>query len=57
MNALLEIEQAVSQLPQNDLAAFRKWFQQFDASAWDAQFENDVMARKLDALAEDAKTQ
>jgi hypothetical protein len=54
MNALLEIEQAVSQLPQNDLAAFRKWFAQFDAAAWDAQFESDVMAGKLDALAEEA---
>lgn len=54
MSALLEIEQAVSQLPQNDLAAFRKWFQQFDASAWDTQFESDVMAGKLDALAEEA---
>jgi len=54
MNALLEIEQAISQLPQNDLAIFRKWFAQFDAAAWDTQFENDVMAGKLDALAEEA---
>jgi len=54
MNALLEIEQAVSQLSQNELATFRKWFQQFDAAAWDAQFESDVMAGKLDALAEEA---
>lgn len=54
MNALLEIEQAVAQLPQSDLATFRKWFAQFDAAAWDAQFESDVMAGKLDALAEEA---
>ena len=33
------------------LAAFRKWFHDFDAEAWDRQIEEDVRAGKLDALA------
>jgi len=35
---------------------FRLWglFQEFDAEVWDKQFEADVTAGRLDALAEDA---
>ena len=38
----------------SELAAFRKWFHDFDAEAWDLQIEEDVQAGKLDALAEAA---
>lgn len=37
-----------------ELVAFRAWFSKFDADAWDRQFEADVKAGKLDALAESA---
>jgi hypothetical protein len=35
-----------------ELAAFRKWFHDFDAEAWDRQIEEDAQAGKLDALPE-----
>ncbi|MFB2977760.1 hypothetical protein [Microseira sp. BLCC-F43] len=54
INTLQEIERAVSQLSPEDLAAFRIWFAEFDAAIWDRQFEADVAAGRLDALAEKA---
>jgi hypothetical protein len=54
MRTLNEIERAVSELSQEDLAAFRAWFAEFDAARWDEQFEADVAAGRLDALAEKA---
>jgi hypothetical protein len=54
MNMLSEIESAVSKLSREELSAFRDWFREFDAEAWDKQFEADVAASRLDALAEEA---
>ena len=49
-----EIERAVSQLSDEDLAQFRTWFAEFDAANWDRQFEADVATGSLDKLAEKA---
>jgi hypothetical protein len=49
-----EIETAVAQLSAEELAAFRAWFMKFDAEEWDTQFEQDVSAGRLDALADEA---
>lgn len=49
-----EIETAVSKLSSQDLAAFRRWFLEFDEEAWDKQFEEDVAAGRLDKLGEEA---
>jgi len=54
MSTVQEIESAVSHLPPADLAAFRAWFADFDAAAWDRTFAADVAAGRLDALAEEA---
>jgi hypothetical protein len=54
MSTLQEIEAAVSQLKAEELAAFREWFAEFDARAWDLQFEQDVSTGRLDKLAEEA---
>ena len=54
MTVVSEIEIAVAKLSREDLSAFRQWFQKFDAEAWDKQFEADVAAGRLDALAEEA---
>ena len=54
MSTLLEIENAVQKLSRGDLAAFQDWFLGFDAAAWDKQFEEDVAAGRLDALADAA---
>jgi hypothetical protein len=55
MSMVQEIESAVSKLSQDQLAAFRAWFLEFDADAWDKQLEEDVAAGRLDALAEEAR--
>jgi hypothetical protein len=54
MSTIHEIEDAVRGLPRGDLAAFRAWFAEFDAQAWDQQIEEDVVAGRLDALANEA---
>jgi hypothetical protein len=54
MSSVHEIEAAISQLSRQELTAFRDWFSEFDAGAWDRQFESDVAAGHLDALADEA---
>jgi hypothetical protein len=54
MTTIQAIEQAVQQLPVQDLAEFRRWFTKFDETAWDAQIEADAATGKLDALAAEA---
>jgi len=54
MATLEEIEAAVSKLGGDELSAFRAWFAEFDAKAWDKEFEQDVKAGRLDRLAEEA---
>jgi hypothetical protein len=54
MSTVSELESVVRQLSEEELAAFRKWFADFDAEVWDRQLECDVAAGRLDALAEEA---
>ena len=54
MSTLIEIERAVCGLAADELAAFRAWFAEYDADAWDRQIETDIAAGRLDALAEEA---
>ena len=54
MSTIQEIERAVTDLPPEELAEFRRWFLEFDAAEWDRQFEEDVAAGRLDALADEA---
>jgi len=49
-----QLEAAVGNLSREELAAFRKWFMEFDAEIWDKQFEEDAAAGRLDKLAEEA---
>jgi hypothetical protein len=55
MGNLQELERAVARLSPEELAAFRAWFLAHDAADWDRQFEADVRAGRLDALAEAAR--
>ena len=48
------LEKQVEGLSAEELTRFRQWFAEFDALAWDRQFESDAKAGKLDALAEKA---
>jgi hypothetical protein len=54
MSKVENIEQEVQSLKPSELAAFRRWFAEFDAQAWDGQIEEDVRKGKLDKLAEEA---
>jgi hypothetical protein len=54
MSGVNEIEEAVLRLSPAELDAFRIWFAEFDAAAWDRQMEDDVAAGLLDGLAEEA---
>ena len=54
MSKVKELEKQVEQLSPAELAEFRRWYAEFDAQVWDRQFEADVKAGKLDALAEKA---
>ena len=54
MSKVEAIEQQIEKLSPEELAAFRSWYAAFDAEAWDRQFEADVKAGKLDALADKA---
>ena len=54
MSKIERIERDVQALAPDELAAFRKWFREFDAAAWDRQIEDDIRAGKLDALADTA---
>ncbi len=49
-----DIEKAVSQLPPDDLARFRAWFDEFEAARFDRKVEQDAASGRLDRLAEQA---
>ena len=50
-----EIESAIAQLPPSELAKLAKWFEEFQAQAWDEQLEYDLKAGRLDALIKQAE--
>jgi hypothetical protein len=52
--SVLELEQAISQLPSEELSRLAKWFDEFMADEWDRQIERDVAAGKFDHLARKA---
>ena len=54
MTRIDQIEQQVQQLSREELAAFRKWFTEFEADAWDRQIEADALAGRLDHIAKQA---
>ena len=54
MSSVEEIEKAVAELPADELARFRAWFEQFEAARFDERIERDAKAGKLDQLAEKA---
>ena len=54
MSTVQEIEKALSNLKPQEMAAFRVWFDEFDAAMWDTQFEEDAKSGKLDIVADSA---
>lgn len=54
MENVKSIEKAVASLLPSDLAEFRRWFAEYDATAWDKQIEQDAASGKIDGLAVEA---
>ena len=54
MTKVESLEQEVQGLTRAELAAFRRWFLEFDAQAWDRQIEEDVRKGKLEKQADEA---
>jgi hypothetical protein len=48
MKSIEEIESAIKNLPPEDLTRFRKWYDEFEASQWDREIEEDVHAGRLE---------
>lgn len=57
MTKIQKIEKEVKSLSRKELAKFRGWFLEFDADAWDAQFEKDARTGKFDRVADEALEQ
>jgi hypothetical protein len=49
-----DIENAVAKLPPEELAAFRAWFEAFDAARFDERIARDAASGRLDQLADEA---
>ena len=54
MTKVEQLEQDVKNLTQEELAAFRHWFAEYDWQVWDEQFARDAASGKLDKFAEEA---
>lgn len=52
--SIQELKAAVARLRAADMKAFARWFEEFRADAWDRQIEEDILAGKLDKLAQKA---
>jgi len=51
---LEDIEKAIAELPVDQLARFRAWFEEFEATRFDKKIERDATTGRLDRLAEQA---
>jgi hypothetical protein len=54
MRTVEDIERALTELPPDQLAEFRAWYEAFDAARFDDRIEKDAKAGRLDRLAEQA---
>jgi len=53
MTKVQKLENEVQQLNPDELATFRDWFRKYDADEWDKEIEGDILAGRLDRLAEE----
>lgn len=45
-----ELESAVANLSREELSQFSRWFEEFQADAWDEQIERDVESGRFDRV-------
>ena len=55
MTTVAEIEKAVRALPEDQLAAFSSWFDEYEERRWDQQIERDQKAGPMHDLMEKAR--
>jgi len=49
------VETEIQSMTREEFARFRVWLAEYEADQWDRQIEADILAGKLDALAEEAR--
>jgi len=54
MTKVEKLESEIASLSQKELSEFRRWYAEFDATAWDSQFEADAQSGALDQFADEA---
>jgi hypothetical protein len=54
MARIEELTNEVQQLSREELAAFRDWFRRYDSDEWDKEIEEDILAGRLEGLADKA---
>ena len=54
MLTIEQIENAILQLPPNEMGKLLEWFLNLDYQRWDVQLEKDIAEGKLDGLAAEA---
>jgi len=54
MTRVAKLEKEGHQLRRDELSALRDWFRKYDSYAWDREIEKDILAGRLDRLAEEA---
>ena len=52
MTEIEELETAVINLPDDKLYQFSQWFEEFMAEQWDKKIEADILAGRLDKIAQ-----
>ncbi len=55
--SLQEIESAITQLSDLDVAELLAWLEEFHAQMWDEQIEQDAEAGRLDTLLEEVDSE
>lgn len=53
-NTVEDIENAIRQLPPDQLRVFRLWYEKFDSDSWDEQIASDAKLGRLDSFADSA---
>ena len=49
-----ELANEIQQLNRHELAALRDWFRKYDSDEWDREIEEDILAGRLESLANEA---
>ena len=52
MTAIEELKAAVINLPADKIFQFSQWFEEFMAERWDKKIEADILAGRLDKIAQ-----